>query len=96
MFHKLKSKWKVGGMQFVLIIFTFAIGGSLTGYIGRKLLLLFDIENKAIWLSLYILIVTLLWPLMVILISIPFGQFSFFKKYLKKMAIRMKFIKNDI
>lgn len=83
-------------MQFVLIIFTFAIGGSLTGYIGRKLLLLFDIENKAIWLSLYILIVTLLWPLMVILISIPFGQFSFFKKYLKKMAIRMKFIKNDI
>ncbi len=37
----------------------------------------------------YIIVVTLLWPLAVLLVSIPFGQFRFFIGYLKKMGRRM-------
>lgn len=89
MFEKLKKRWKVSGIRFVLIIATFAIGGSLTGYVARKLMPFLNIDNPAIWTIIYILLVTLLWPLAVILVSIPLGQFSFFSKYLSKMGARM-------
>jgi formyltetrahydrofolate-dependent phosphoribosylglycinamide formyltransferase len=85
MLKKLKAHWKVNGINLVLIIATFALGGSLCGYAGRKLLLLTNLEKGPLWVILYILLVTLLWPLCVILISIPLGQFSFFKRYLAKV-----------
>ncbi len=89
MFEKLKSKWKVKGWQLLLILCTFAIGGSLTGYCGRKILALFSIDNNALWLVVYILLITLLWPLMVLLVSIPLGQFTFFIAYIKKIGRRI-------
>jgi formyltetrahydrofolate-dependent phosphoribosylglycinamide formyltransferase len=89
MFEKLKNRWKVSGVRFVLIIATFAIGGSLTGYVARKLMLFLHIYNPVIWTIIYILLVSLLWPLAVIVVSIPFGQFSFFKHYLSRMGARM-------
>lgn len=89
MFDKLKARWKVNGLNLVLIITTFALGGSLCGYLGRKILLLTNIEKGALWFILYIILITLLWPLCVLLISIPFGQFVFFKKYLQKIWGKM-------
>lgn len=89
MFEKLKARWKVNGINLLLIIATFALGGSLCGYAGRKLLLLTNIEKGIAWVFLYILLVTLLWPLCVILISIPLGQFTFFKKYILKIWRKM-------
>lgn len=89
MFDKLKQKWKVNGLNLALIITTFALGGSLCGYAGRKLLLLTNLEKGAVWLFLYIILVTLLWPLCVLLISIPLGQFAFFKKYIIKIGRKM-------
>ena len=50
---------------------------------------LLPIEQGALWLVVYILVVTLLWPLAVLLVSVPFGQFRFFTNYLKKMGKRM-------
>jgi hypothetical protein len=85
MFKKLQKHWGVNGLSVILIILTFALGGSLCGYIGRKILALVTIDNKAIWVTLYILLVTLLWPLCVLLISFPLGQFAFFKKYVTKI-----------
>ncbi len=82
MFKKLKQHWKVNGLHLLLIITTFAIGGSLCGYAGRKILLLFNMEKGLTWVLLYILLIILLWPPCVILASIPFGQFPFFKKYI--------------
>ena len=38
MLKKLQTKWKVSAVRLLLIIATFAIGGSLCGYSGRKLL----------------------------------------------------------
>lgn len=85
MFEKLKQRWKVNGLNLVLIIATFALGGSLCGYTGRKFLMLAALEKGVLWIVLYILLITLLWPLCVLLISIPLGQFAFFKKYLIKV-----------
>lgn len=85
MFEKLKQRWKVNGLNLVLIITTFALGGSLCGYAGRKILLFTNLEKGALWLILYIILITLLWPLCVLLISIPLGQFAFFKRYLIKV-----------
>ncbi len=82
MLEKLKKHWKVNGVNLVLIIATFALGGSLCGFAGRKILLLTNLDKGFSWLFLYILLVTLLWPLSVILVSIPLGQFAFFKKYI--------------
>lgn len=85
MFEKLQHKWKVGGTQLLLIIATFATGGSLTGMVARNLMRLLPVEQPVLWTIIYIILVTLIWPLMVILVSIPFGQFSFFRKYLSRM-----------
>ena len=89
MLEKLKQRWKVNSLNLILIIFTFALGGSLCGYAGRKILGLIIIDNEIAWVIAYLILITLLWPLCVMLISIPFGQFSFFKKYLVKVWAKM-------
>lgn len=90
MFERLKQKWKVNGWQLLLIIVTFALGGSLCGYLGRQILNIFNIEQNAIRIPLYIILVTLLWPICVLAISIPFGQFPFFKNYIRKIFSRFR------
>ena len=85
---RLKTKWKVGGVQFWLIILTFALGGSLSGRLCSKILnLVFLEKNWAFWL-IYPLILTILWPFSVIFVSFFTGQFSFFKGYLGRMGKR--------
>jgi formyltetrahydrofolate-dependent phosphoribosylglycinamide formyltransferase len=88
MFEKLKQRWKVNGLNLILIITTFALGGSLCGYAGRKILALTNLDKGALWVVLYILLITLLWPLAVLLVSFPLGQFGFFKKYLGRVFKR--------
>ena len=86
MFNRLRQKWSVSWQQLVLIFITFAVGGSLCGYTARKLLSLFPVDNAWLRVLLYIILITLLWPLAVLLVSIPLGQFSFFKNYISKLA----------
>ncbi len=90
MFRKLQERWKVNGLNLMLILSTFALGGSLCGYAGRKLLLLTGLEKGAIWLICYVVLVTLLWPVSVLLISVPLGQFSFFKNYINRIINKLK------
>lgn len=89
MFERLQKKWNVSGLTLILIIAIFAIGGSLTGYTGRKLMNFFAIEKGVLWIVLYILLITIIWPLAVLLVSIPFGQFSFFKNYIQRIGNKM-------
>ena len=89
MFEKLKQRWKVNGLNLMLIIATFALGGSLCGYAGRKILMFTNLEKGVLWFIIYVVLITLLWPLCVLLISIPLGQFTFFKKYLVKVWGKM-------
>lgn len=90
MFQKLQKKWKVSFLQVILILCVFTIGGSLTGIIADIIMPLFNVENNILWIILYIILMTLIWPLMVIIISIPFGQFHFFKNYLIRIYNRIK------
>lgn len=89
MFNRLQKKWKVNGLQLALVLCTFAIGGSLTGYAGRRLMGLLDIGPSWLWIVVYIVLITLLWPMAVLLVSIPFGQFRFFINYLRKIGRRV-------
>ncbi len=86
MFERLQKKWKVNNLQLVLILCTFAIGGSVTGFIGKKVMNALAINQDWLWTLVYILLITLIWPLAVIIISIPFGQFSFFSRYIRKIG----------
>ncbi|MGE9311395.1 DUF6787 family protein [Niabella sp. CJ426] len=85
MLNRLRQKWKVGPLQLFLILCTFAVGGSLSGYVGRRLMLILPIDNKVLYTIIYIILVTLIWPLMVLGVSIIFGQYAFFKKYLREL-----------
>jgi hypothetical protein len=89
MFERLQKKWKVNGWQLAPIIATFAIGGSVTGFLGKKIMNALAIGQDWLWTLIYILLITLIWPLAVIIISIPMGQFRFFRRYLRKIGSRM-------
>lgn len=89
MFDKLKNKWKVSGIQLILILCTFAIGGSLCGYVGRQIMGLLPLDKGVLWYVIYIVLITILWPIAVILVSIPFGQLSFFRNYLGRVAKKL-------
>jgi formyltetrahydrofolate-dependent phosphoribosylglycinamide formyltransferase len=91
MFKQLRAKWKVNPIQLFLILITFAAGGSLCGMVGRKLLAYIEVENNFINLILYLLIIILIWPVCVLLISIPMGQFTFFKNYINRIIGRMTY-----
>jgi len=95
MFSKLKNKWGVSGIRLFLILCTFAIGGSASGRIAHKLLDLMNIDPFVLKAVVYLLLVTVFWPLSVLLVSIPFGQFNFFRKYLAKLGRKMFSRKNN-
>ena len=89
MFQRLQQKWRVNGLQLVLILCTFAIGGSLTGFAGKKLMNLLSIEARWLWVIIYILVITIIWPFAVLLVSVFFGQYRFFIKYMRKIGRRI-------
>ena len=95
MFDKLRQKWKVNMVQLVLILFTFAIGGSFTGFVAKKIMNLISINADWLWAIVYILLITIIWPLMVITISIPFGQFRFFSAYTRKLGQKLGVVKAE-
>lgn len=87
---KLQKKWKAKNIfHVILILITFTIGGSICGYLGRKILNLTSLESGPLWVVSYIILVTVLWPVCVLLISMLFGQYKFFKGYIHRMATRM-------
>lgn len=95
MFERLQKKWKVNGLQLALILCTFAIGGSATGFVGKKIMNVLAIQQDWLWAVVYILLVTIIWPMAVLVVSIPFGQFKFFTGYIKKMGEKMGFTKKE-
>lgn len=95
MFEKLRQKWKVNVLQLVLILCTFAIGGSLTGLAAKKIMNILPIESDWLWAIIYILLITIIWPAMVLIISLPFGQFRFFYNYTRKLGQKMGLLKQE-
>ncbi|TBR18393.1 MAG: diacylglyceryl transferase [Chitinophagaceae bacterium] len=93
MFDKLKQKWKVGSFQLTLILITFAIGGSCTGWAAKALMNQLSISQDWLWGAVYCILLTLIWPMMVILVSFPLGQFRFFTNYTRRLAEKMGLLK---
>jgi len=96
MFERLQKKWKVSGLQLALILFTFAIGGSLTGFVGKKIMNLLAIQQDWLWAVVYILLITIIWPMAVLLVSIPFGQFRFFTGYIRRLGEKMGMVRRKV
>ena len=89
MLNRLKSKWGVNNWNLFLIICTFALGGSLCGFLGRKILAFIGIEKASLgYVPAYLVTMSILWPFSVISVSLLTGQFSFFKNYLTKIFKR--------
>lgn len=87
---RLKGKWQVKNiLQVILILCTFALGGTLCAFLGRHIKSLVGLPGGVAGVLISILLATILWPLCVLLISIPLGQFRFFRKYLSKLGNRM-------
>jgi formyltetrahydrofolate-dependent phosphoribosylglycinamide formyltransferase len=89
MLKRLRKKWGVNGLNMALIIATFAIGGSACDRVAGFLLKNTALDKNIIWWIFYILLVTILWPVCVIIISFPLGQFQFFKNYLFRIWGKM-------
>lgn len=81
MFDKLQKRWKVGPLEVLLILAIFTIGGSFCGFLTKKIMDLIPLSKGLIWWILYVLIATIIWPICVLVVSIPLGQFKFFKNY---------------
>ena len=96
MFNRLQEKWQVSGWRLLVILMVFAIGGSLTGYVGKELMSWLGIQKSIVYIIIYVIVVTIIWPIMVTLVSIPFGQFFFFKKYIAKLRRRVVFGKSPM
>lgn len=64
------------------------MGGSLCGWLGRQILEMLPIKAGVLWMVLYFILVTLLWPVCVLIISILTGQYRFFTRYLKRIFKR--------
>jgi hypothetical protein len=88
MLKKLQEKWKVNGWRLLLILVTFAVGGSLTGLAGKKLMSVLNVQSPWLYIPIYIIMVTVIWPFAVLMVSIVTGQFAFFLSYLGKMKNR--------
>jgi formyltetrahydrofolate-dependent phosphoribosylglycinamide formyltransferase len=95
MFKRLQQKWKVGPVQIILILICFAIGGSLTGYLAKKIMNLLAIDQDWLWAVIYIILVSLIWPLAVIITSMFFGQFTFFSGYVRRLGERLGIVKSS-
>lgn len=93
MFERLQKKWKVNSLQLVLVLCTFAIGGSLTGFVAKKIMNALSIELDWIWAILYIILLSVVWPIIVLAVSVPFGQFRFFSKYIRRLGEKMNVVK---
>ena len=93
MFERLQTKWKVNSTQLFLVLCVFALGGSATGWLGKFVMNRLSVDSGWVWTLLYVIVVTLIWPVAVLIVSIPFGQFSFFTKYLAQIGRRMRIVR---
>jgi formyltetrahydrofolate-dependent phosphoribosylglycinamide formyltransferase len=89
-FSKLRQKWKVSSTNFALILCTFAVTGSSTAYLSRKIPEWLLIPNySVVWFLIKILVFVFGYQALILLVGFCFGQFKFFWEYEKKILRRM-------
>ncbi len=96
MFERLKKKWKVNGIQLFLILCTFAVTGTLTAYISKAITGWVGLDDQTFWLwkvLLRLLILIFGYQVIILIVSLFFGQFRFFWNYEKKILRWMRLMK---
>ncbi len=98
MLEKLKQRWKVTGTQLFLILCVFAITGTTTAYISKAITAWLGLTTESpLWQRAGLRAIVLIfgYQVIILLVSIPFGQFRFFWNYEKKILRRMGLIKKE-
>lgn len=88
MSEKLKAKWKVNGTQLFLILCTFAVTGTLTAWISRSITSWIGFTDQTHWgwkLLVRLIILIFGYQVIILIVSVFFGQFRFFWNYEKKI-----------
>ena len=90
MFERLRQKWKVSGTQLFLILCVFAITGTATAFITRQITSWMDLNSSSAWYWIVKIAVLIIgYQLLLLIVSIPFGQFRFFWNFEKKIFRRL-------
>lgn len=98
MFENLQKRWKVNGIQLFLILCVFAITGTTTAYISRMITSWIGLTpDSPLWQRALLRGSVLLfgYQIIILLVSIPFGQFKFFWNYEKKILKRIGLMKKS-
>ena len=97
MLKKLKQHWEVNTKELILILCTFAITGTLTAWLSKKVAewLFLDKYGFAWWAS-KIVILIFGYQVIILIVGFCFGMFSFFWKYEKKILARLGFFEKSL
>jgi len=102
MLEKLKKKWKVSNLDLFLIFCVFGITGSTTAYISKVITKWVGVAGASTWssdwwigISLRIGMLIFGYQIIILIVSLPFGQFKFFWNYEKKILRKMGFLKKE-
>ena len=92
--EKLKQRWQItSNFQLAVIFVVFAINGSLSAKIGLFLMNLLDFSKENLNIVIYYIaltvIVTLIYPFLIIANGFIFGQFTFFFRFAKNMLAKI-------
>ena len=82
-------------LQLIFVFIIFSISGILSLYISDLVTnILFNfLSNNFILITLRVILLFLIYQIVLILVSIPFGQFRYFIYYEKKLINRVKSLK---
>jgi len=88
--NKIKRRWKIKSNRQLLIIFlVFGITGSIAAWISKPILEFIGLKEATISAWAYwpirIIIVFPLYQILLLIIGTIFGQYKFFKNFIKKM-----------
>ena len=91
--NKIKRRWEIKSNRQLLIIFlVFGITGSLAAWISKPILEFIGLKETTISAWAYwpirIIIVFPLYQILLLIIGTIFGQYKFFKNFIKKMFRR--------
>lgn len=97
MLNKLKEHWEVQTKELILILCTFAVTGTLTAWLSKKVAewLFLDKYGFAWWTS-KIVVLIFGYQVIILIVGFCFGMFSFFWKYEKKILARFGFFKKEV
>jgi formyltetrahydrofolate-dependent phosphoribosylglycinamide formyltransferase len=94
MLNRLKKHWNVNDKDLFLILCTFAITGTFTAWLSKKVAewLLLDKYGFAWWSSKF-LVLLFGYQIIILAVGFAFGMFPFFWKYEKKILSRLGLMK---